>query len=87
MDKYILPIYFPNAVLNKNLLRKTKLPANGSGEEILSALLTGAREPVVVSKNSDIYEAYLVAKMGGYLDIMEIFISKVDEMISSKLKV
>lgn len=85
IDKFILPTYFPGTQLSRNGITQTKLPVNGTGEEVLEAILSGERMPVVASHASDIFEAYLVAKVGGYIEVMEILIQTVTEMVDSKL--
>lgn len=84
IDKHFLKQYFPEVQLSRNVVSKTKIDPDSSGEEVLNAIISGEREPATGDSQSDIFEAYIVAKTGGYLRVLEIYTNEVRKILDSK---
>jgi len=69
IDEHIHKRYFPKAVLSREVVSKTKIDPKATGLEVLEAVANGPLEKASGAADADIYEAFLVAKTGGYVQI------------------
>lgn len=86
VDSFIHRQYFSNAVLNRTSVQKTTFDPNATGAQVFDALVNGSRVQATGDRNSDIFESYIVAKMGGYIEMTDNYADEVKNMVESKLK-
>lgn len=85
MDKYVLKQYFPSAIVSRNTVSRIHIVPESSVEDLVKAITTEIHPVASSDCDADIFEAYLVAKSGGYLHLAEIFADEVHRHFKTKL--